>query len=384
MKKFKKLILYFLIFCSLFINSGCWNYREMEDSAIVTAAAIDKHKDKYVLTLEMLRPSPGFKESQVETVVFSDDGKTIFEAARKIIRRAGRKPYWNHNMAIIFSKSIAQEGIAPALDWFRRDSETRSTVSVFISKDGFAKDIIMQSLVTTRRIVGIELNDTMKNQGISLRYPRVDLRHFRSTISSENISATAPFVGLEVKHGKTDILVSGTAVFKGDKLVGSLNDYETFPYLIIEEKVKKGLIVAENVGEQSSNVALEIFNIKKQLNFSSDQDRYIIKGYFNFTTAIDEISGTDDVIDEKMRAALIQKEEHEMKIRLEEVVKKVQTQYNADIFGFGRIIEMQNPKLWKSMGENSDAIFDKINFQAEVKIHIKGSGRQSKPIKVGK
>jgi len=383
MKKFKNLILYFLICCNLFINSACWNYREMEDSVIVTAAAVDKNKDNYVLTLEMLRPSLGFKESQVETVVFSDDGKTIFEAARKIIRRAGRKPYWNHNIAIIFSKSIAQEGIIPAIDWFRRDSETRSTVWVFISKDSDAKNIIMQSLTSPNRIVGIELNDAMKNQGISTRYTKVDLRNFRSAISAENISATAPFVGFDAKQGKTDIVVSGTAIFKGDKLVGELNENDTIPYIMIKEKGKKGIIIGENIGEHNTNVTLEIYKIKKRLSFSAKEDRYNIMGYFDFTTAIDEISGEDDVIDEKLRKELIEKQEHEMKIRLEEVVKKVQTQYNSDIFGFGRIIEMQNPKLWKSIGENSEAIFDKINFQAEVKIHIKGSGRQSKPIKVG-
>jgi len=368
---------------SLITNSACWNYREMEDATIVTAAAVDKANGKYILTVEMIKPSPGFKESDVQTVVFSEDGRTLFEAARKLIKRAGRKPYWSHNMAIVFSKPVAEEGIAPAIDWFRRDSETRSTVWVFISKDIDAKSIVMQSLTSARRIVGIELNDAMKNQQISMRFPKVDLRKFRTSISSNNISASAPLVDLESKQGKTDIVVSGTAVFKGDKLVGELNEIETLPYLMLEEKVKKGVIIAEDVGEHHTNVTLEIFNIKKQLTFSKEQEGYNLRGYFNITTAIEEISGLDDVIDDKLRAELIQKQEQEMKVRLEEVVKKVQTQYNADVFGFGRIIEVQNPKLWKLIGEKSESIFENINFQAEVKIDIKGSGRQSKPVKIG-
>ncbi len=42
--------------------------------------------------------------------------------------------------------------------------------------------------------------------------------------------------------------------------------------------------------------------------------------------------------------------------------KKAQKQYNSDIFGFGRIIEIQNPKLWKAIGEKSEGIFENVIY----------------------
>ena len=40
-----------LIFFTLIILTGCWNYQELNDYAIVTGMAIDLNKDEYEVSL---------------------------------------------------------------------------------------------------------------------------------------------------------------------------------------------------------------------------------------------------------------------------------------------------------------------------------------------
>jgi germination protein, Ger(x)C family len=380
MKKLKSIFLLFIIFAYTITFAGCWNYREIEQLGVVTGVAIDKHDDKYIISIEMLKSSIRQKQSEIESLYYSGEGLTIFDAIRKLITKTGKKLFWSHCLAIIFSEEIAKEGIIPDIDWFIRDSEPRRTAWVLISKDIDAGDILKLSSQNVNRIVSMDINDLMKNYNVSFRFPKVNLRTFRNQIESTGVDAVAPLIMYKNSHDNGDICIEGSAVFKKDKLVGMLNGDETFRYLIISEKVNEGLLITPITGT-NTKVALEIFNIRKKINCINNAGNFKVKGNFKITAAIDEIMGTTDVIKPPGLNKLIQETENNLKKQLEDNVRNIQKQYDSDIFGFGNTIEIQNPKLWKATGETSVNIFNKIVFEANVQIEIKGSGRSSKNMK---
>jgi spore germination protein KC len=51
--------------------------------------------------------------------------------------------------------------------------------------------------------------------------------------------------------------------------------------------------------------------------------------------------------------------------RMNTVIKKVQTEFGYDIFGFGTMINKKNPALWSQLRENWDDYFK--NVEVEVK-----------------
>ena len=73
-----------------------------------------------------------------------------------------------------------------------------------------------------------------------------------------------------------------------------------------------------------------------------------------------------------------------MKKDLEKAIKKTQTEYKADIFGFGNIIYKNLPKKWEKLENDwNDKYFPKLNINIKTNLKINATGSLVKTIKEG-
>ena len=72
-----------------------------------------------------------------------------------------------------------------------------------------------------------------------------------------------------------------------------------------------------------------------------------------------------------------------IKNRIEKLIKKVQTDYGVDIFGFGAKLRENKPKVWNTVEANWADTFKTLKVNVEAKVHIKNSAMLSKPLEVG-
>ena len=63
----------------------------------------------------------------------------------------------------------------------------------------------------------------------------------------------------------------------------------------------------------------------------------------------------------------------------------VRDKYNADVFGFGRRVEMKMPNVWNQIKNEWDEFFAEleIDVNVNVKVKIRGSATTRVPLKVG-
>ena len=105
----KKIIL--LIIC--LILCGCNDYAELNKLSLVTAAAIDKNKDKYEVTL-LIANSPkqdtSAKEGEAKTTVYKAKGKTVSDAIKTIDKKTPKELYFAHINVVVISEEIGKEG----------------------------------------------------------------------------------------------------------------------------------------------------------------------------------------------------------------------------------------------------------------------------------
>ena len=59
-------------------------------------------------------------------------------------------------------------------------------------------------------------------------------------------------------------------------------------------------------------------------------------------------------------------------------IKTVQTNYKSDIFGFGKRVETNNPKLWDTVKNQWSDKFSEMPVYVNVKLIIKSTGKLSK------
>jgi spore germination protein KC len=381
MKKF--LLLTIVSLLTIAILAGCWNYREIEKLAIVSGVAIDKgENNQFRVTVEIIQISGG-KDTMATSKLLTMEGSTIFDAVRNAISLTGKKLYWSHTKLIIISKDIAENGILRVVDWYNRDSETRSDVSILISNENTAGEIL-EGTGATDEIKSFELADTLKNEKSLGKAPSTEIWKFINDLESPGIVNVVPTVSLKKSGNILTPQIMGLAILKNAKLIGFLNGRESKSVLFVKDEIKGGLLLEGIKGKTSSPVSLEIFKSKTKMEplIKANHDiEYNVM--INTTVALDEIPHSKNLINEAELKKLTSRTEEMLEKRVGDCIKKVQTQYGADIFGFGENLRENKPKIWNQIGNKWDDEFKDLKVNVKAKVKIKGSGTFSQSIKMG-
>jgi spore germination protein KC len=383
MKKIKIILLIFIILINSIFTVGCWSYREVDDLTIVSGVAIDKGtKNQYQMTVEIVHINGG-TDKKMTSKTISTEGKTMFDAARNMIALAGKKLYWGHTKLIILSKDVASEGVAKAIEWYNRDYETRDEVHMLISQRPTAREIFNEPGITDE-IKSFALDKMIINQSNLSKAPITNVLKFDIESKTKGISPVIPAVNLKQIDGRMTPEVMGTAIIKNDKLVGFLNSEETKDLLFIRNEVNDGLIIEEMHEKDISTLAsLQIFKNKTKVTPVVEGKDITINLNMDTTAAIDEIDGTTNFSDDEGRMKLEQSAENALKERIEALIKRTQSEYDADIFGFGSKLWEDKPQVWNSCGDNWEQIFKGLKVNVKARVHIKNSAILSKPVKEG-
>lgn len=383
MKKIRLSLMILLILINAIFTSGCWNYREIDKLAIVAGVAVDKGTDgQYIVTAEVIQMSGG-KDSKTASKIITMEGKTLFDAVRNGIALTGKRLYWSHSEVIILSKDIAAEGVSKVTDWYIRDSETREDVSILISVEASAREIL-QGETTTDDVKSMTLGDIIKNQQSLSKAPTTDVLLFDIETQAKGMSTVIPTVSLKQIDGKKVPQIMGAAIIKDDKLVGQLNGEETRDLIFIRDEIKGGVLLeGTNGGDIAIPVSLEIFKSKTKVAPVVEDKNIMMKLNIETTVAIDEIDGSENYIDDKGRRVLEQNAENTLKGRIESLVKKVQSEYDADIFKFGSKLREDDVKAWNSVGDKWEEVFKDLKLEVETKVHVKNSAVLSKTLEKG-
>ncbi|MDP4178370.1 MAG: Ger(x)C family spore germination protein [Bacillota bacterium] len=373
------------LICILLIISltGCWNRRELDTLGVVMGVGIDKSEepDKVKVTAQVVKPGDiksHNKEGSNSSQTFwniSNDGDTVFSTLRDMTNKSSRKLFFPHNQVIIFSKSIAEDGMQKYLNFFTRDHETRMNVLILISEDNASE--ILNVKPEFEKVPADNISKLVEGQAAATsQAPAVKLRDFLTKLVSKTTSPTAPFIKLTRDGDKKAVMISGTAVFKGDKLVGSMNKHEGRGLLWILGDVKSGIIEVEGSG--NDKVCLEIISASSKIVPEIKNNKITIKVNIFEEGNIDEQTGLENLSKLSEVASLEKKKADVIKSEVISAVEKAQ-ELDSDVFGFGDDIHQKYPKQWKNLESNWDETFKTIQVQVNVKTKLRLIGRLIKP-----
>lgn len=381
MKKMRIILLIMIILINSIFTTGCWNYREVDKLEIVAGAAVDKGPDgQYIVTAELVHITGG-RETKTMSETITMEGKTLFDAVRNAISLSGKKLYWSHTKVVILSEEIAREGVIKFIDWYTRDAETRRNVYILISKESSAREIFTKP-AATEEIKSFVIEQMLKNEKSLSKAPIISILEFDNDLESKGISATAPAISLKETEGKMKPEIMGTAIIKFDKLIGFLNGEETKALLFINNKVRGGILVEGVQGNDvNTPISLEIYKSKAKVKPVIDDESIKINLSIDTTVGIGEIQGTKNYIDDEGRMQLEKTAAKKLKERIVSLIEKMQSKYDADIFGFGAKLREDEPAVWNQVSKNWDEIFKDLEVNVTTKVHIKNSAILSKTLK---
>ncbi|WP_035288431.1 Ger(x)C family spore germination protein [Clostridium sp. KNHs214] len=373
-----KIIILFMLVAFSIVFCGCWDYTEMDDVKYVAGFAVDKDKDEYILTLEIMEASIG--SNAIKSDIVQSRGKTIHSALRDAIENTGKVLQLSHAKVVIVSEEIAEEGIVPAIDLINRDVEVRNDMWILISGMDTASEILTKGKIEDE-IISYELAETIKNSNKIGKYNSVESFKFISDLSNKGIDATAPMVKTAKQENKIYFQVSEIGVFKQDKMIGKLNEEEAVTLQILREKNPIFIIPIEL--HNKDNVSLEIMNTNRKLKVKTENNKIYISTYINIDVAISELAEEDvNYIFNKNREKIKKQAEECIGENANKLVQKLQKEYKSDVVGFGDLIRKDAPKEWRKIQNKWNENFQNADIKVYVNMDIKYSGLTKQNIKV--
>ena len=85
----------------IFLFTGCYNYREINNLAITTAIGIDKKDEKYLLTIQVVNTQKAVSKTsgssdETKFIIYETEGESLQETLRRIVLESPRRLYGNH------------------------------------------------------------------------------------------------------------------------------------------------------------------------------------------------------------------------------------------------------------------------------------------------
>jgi spore germination protein KC len=172
------------------------------------------------------------------------------------------------------------------------------------------------------------------------------------------------------------IRYAGLAVFRNAELQGFLNDQETRAYNFVTNRLRTA-VFSLPFGEEYSDVI--VTGADADIRADIGDDRPVIGIRIKCVMSIRGEEGTKDMDSEETLREISDKFNGILQEEIENPIRKVQREFQSDIFGFGKIAHIQNPSRWSEIKEDWNTLFSNAEVHVEVESTVKRTGeiRQS-------
>jgi spore germination protein KC len=385
----KKFLLLLAILSNMFLG-GCLSEGELTDIGIAISTGIDKWEDGYLVTYQIMNPKAISAKAPNETpiVLYTERGKDLFEIKRKITKQSPRKMYHSHLKTVILSEEIAKEGIKDMLDFFIRGHEYRTDFYFLIAKGTTAHNIL-KVITPLESVSQMEVYNALeRSEKVWAPTKSIKIYELINKITSDGDNPV--MTGVEILNPKdksdsydnsklsdsTKLGVTSLGVFKEDKLVGWLTEYESRACNYINGNV---VSTGYYVEYEQNRISFEVIKTEEKRKVYMLNGKPAINVEITTTQDISAITGDLDLTDEDTIEKVNEKAKEKLTMICNNAVKRAKEDFGSDIFGFGEDIHRAYPKLWKDIKDNWNNEFTElpVNINVKIKVNNLGSGTKS-------
>lgn len=385
-----------LVFALTLSLSGCWDYAELDDLALILLIGfdLDPAGDGFEVTVHILNIAAGEGNgasgmeqgsgNPSQTVTFTATGQTISDATRNLRGRVPGELSFHHVRLILIGEELARKGVAPVLDILIRAPEIRIISNLLICQ-GTAREVMMavpeisetldedlrgQILVQEEWSKGYspELVDFIRNYLDRSMQPvagRVFLNFFRTPLQGGQD-------GQQISQAST--IIEGLAVFRDDQLVDWLTGTETIGYRYI---TGQGGTMALVVPWHAGLVTIELAPESSRLEYISGSDPPGFRCTMRATGEIIEYTGAIEFTAPALNQleSLVAKTLEDMLVNTDRRAREL----DSDFLGYGAAISRQDPRRWQVLNKNWRETFPTTRTEFVVQFNLKHTGATRMP-----
>ncbi len=320
----------FILAFICFLLTGCFDYQELNNRAVIAGIAIDYEEETFHIDLEILnnKKSTGGEEPEDKTYYISGEGKTLDEAFQNCHIKISKDPYYAHVKILILGEETAREKLTEVIDYMIRDPAIRNIFIPVVAKGSSAREIL-ESTTTENPVVSTSIQSMIENNKTN---DSVSIVKDFEVFANEIIDPLQDGYMNTVSKENDTLLLSGIAVFKEENL--------TF-FLDVDES-----IVFNTLNNDSTNFYV-------QLPCQDDEQKYLtINLYQNKNTNI-EFEDEGIIIKSKLDATIIEDSCH-YDFRFSEIYTKLEKEFEPIIKEkFAEVIKLLKQNQTDILGINN-------------------------------
>ena len=271
---------------------------DIQKTAVILAAGIDKSGEGYELTAQISVPKGGEKAGGTASVELSGKGETVADCLMMMYADSGWIPKFDFCSLVLLGEEAAREGAMPALNYFLHNEYMSDNCAVAVAEGSAGEMLKKTSAIDDTPSLAIHklFSGAAEKTGAAVKNT---LREFAVGTLGVSKSSFMPFIrtlphesgtgssegsggkggasgsgnsegsggsggsgqsGSEGSGGEEDAPVlfraEETALFREGKLTGLLSAEETLAFNLVRGKVKAGILTVE--GEDGEPVSLSI------------------------------------------------------------------------------------------------------------------------------
>ena len=331
----KKIIL--ILFC-LFMVTGCFDYRELNDINIINSIGVDYVNDEYVVYFETIKNKKSESAANISTSIVKAQDKVFAKAINKAINNAGKSVYLKHVKLLIIGEDLAEKGISDIVDYLVREISLSTSFFTIVAKE--PKKILKAS--NNGDAISNIIVDTIKSNMDADTLDNIDI--IASNLYNDKLDITLPYVKISGKN----VDLENIGYFKKDKMMGQYNN-RIFNFLMLKSK---------NIEFENKGNILSIYD--KKITYKVKKEKIIIN-----VSGLGKVKKINEDIDLKKKESYEELEEEINKAIYDEIKEFIEVTRNdeADVLGFRNL-------YYKKYQKN----INNINYEINTNIKISKNG----------
>ena len=253
---------------------------DIQKTAVILAAGIDKSGEGYELTAQISVPKGGETTGGTASVELSGKGETVADCLMMMYADSGWIPKFDFCSLVLLGEEAAKEGAMPALNYFLHNEYMSDNCAVAVAEGSAGEMLKKTSAIDDTPSLAIHklFSGAAEKTGAAVKNT---LRVFAVDTLGVSKSSFMPFIrslphesgeggvegsrssggegGAEGSGGSGDAVLfraEETALFREGKMAGLLSAEETLAFNLVRGKVKAGILTVK--GEDGKPVSLSI------------------------------------------------------------------------------------------------------------------------------
>lgn len=248
-----------IIVLFILLLTGCNDYTEINDLAIVTGISIDYKDNLYEVTTQLI-----LNDKNSEIKVFKSEAPSIDEALSEISKLSNKRLFISHLKVLILTNNIIENNI-DVYDFFLRNSKSKMNFYTYITDSETSNKILdiyndEDSSLYLEKMM--EFNEKTFSSTTSLKF--IDLVY---TKLEKGINPVYPTIKIKKINNQDVIYLDNLITYNENNKKLILNETNSIFYNILTNKTNNTTLT---INCDNNNYSLEVQKIKTKFNIENN------------------------------------------------------------------------------------------------------------------